>query len=47
MMLCYRRLIDDDPYSVILCVPRVESRFFSSVHGSLRLIESLTRSGGI
>jgi hypothetical protein len=28
MMLCYRRLIDDDPYSVILRVPRVESRLF-------------------
>src|SRR6266852_8214219 len=27
-MLCYRRLTDDDPYSVILRVPRVESRLF-------------------
>src|SRR5260370_2545661 len=31
MTLCYHRLIDDAPYSVILRVPRVESRSSSFV----------------
>src|SRR5260370_9879570 len=44
MTLCYHRLIDDAPYSVILRVPRVESRSSSfitegcahRVHGPMR-----------
>jgi hypothetical protein len=31
MRVCYRHLIGDDPYSVILRVPRVESRLFSGL----------------